>query len=194
MTIARFKSVPDTEPGANRLRATATQQPTPEAVSYGTHFGTTDAVGTAVLTPEAVQSAVTAANNVAIGDENDTEVKTGSLNQLVRDNLDAKISDTTNASNFTDAFPESVLINAPTGPVGPGGTAFTVTAKNTLGNPLSGVSVWVTSDLAGTTTIAGTLTTDALGSVVFMLPTGTAYVWRMSPTYTFPNPQAITVT
>ena len=88
----------------------------------------------------------------------------------------------------------ALIASEVTGPVGPGGTPFTVTVQDTFGNPLSGVSVWVTSDLAGTTTIAGTLTTDPLGKARFMLPTGTAYVWRMSPTYTFPNPQAITVT
>jgi hypothetical protein len=93
------------------------------------------------------------------------------------------------------ADPASVagLVSSTSGVVGPGGTAFTVTVRDTLSNPLAAVSVWVTSDLAGTNTIAGTLMTDALGNVVFMLPTGTAYIWRMSPIYTFPNPKEIDV-
>ena len=97
------------------------------------------------------------------------------------------------ASSFTGAFPGSVLINTPAGPVGAGGIAFTVTVEDTLNNPLAGVSVWVTSDVNGATTIAGTLKTNVLGKATLMLPAGTCYVWRQSPTYNFPNPQAIVV-
>jgi len=146
--------------------------------------------GLSTLTESQVKDQVTAALAATINPTTDTNsplyVQTGSVAGIVKANLDASV----------EAIQDTVdEILAGGNPIGPGGTPFTVTVQDTINHsPLSGVSVWVTSDLAGTTTIAGTLTTDALGKVVFMLPTGTAYVWRMSPTYTFPNPQAITVT
>ena len=79
------------------------------------------------------------------------------------------------------------------GALGSGGNTFTVITQDTSSNPLAGVLVWVTSDQAGATVIAGTLISDALGGVTFMLPTGTAWLWRMSSGYTFPNSKLITI-
>ena len=79
------------------------------------------------------------------------------------------------------------------GNVGPGGISVAIVVKDTSGNPLADVDSWITSDSAGATTIAGTLETNALGSMAFMLTAGVNYLWRMSPTYNFPNPQPITV-
>ena len=78
-------------------------------------------------------------------------------------------------------------------PIGPGGISVAIVVKDTNGNPLADVDSWITSDSAGATTIAGTLETNSLGSVAFMLNAGVNYLWRMSPTYNFPNPQRITV-
>jgi hypothetical protein len=77
---------------------------------------------------------------------------------------------------------------------GPGAIAYTITVETTAGVPIQGVSVWITSDAAGNTTIAGSLTTDAAGQAVFLLAAGTYYVWRQLAGYNFTNPQAITVT
>ena len=78
-------------------------------------------------------------------------------------------------------------------PVGPGGKPVVVTVENTSGDPLQGVSVWITSDLAGNTTVAGTLTTNSAGQANFLLPVGPYYVWRLKSGYAFQNPQAIAV-
>jgi hypothetical protein len=60
--------------------------------------------------------------------------------------------------------------------------------------PKSGVDVWVTSDVAGTTVVAGTLVTDSNGEVVFWLDPGTYYVWQQLAGYNFTVPDTLTVT
>jgi len=84
-------------------------------------------------------------------------------------------------------------IGAISAPVGHGGSAYTITVTTPTGGTIPNVRVWVTSDPAGEHVIAGTLTTGDNGQVQFMLPTGTAYVWRELAGYTFTNPQPITV-
>jgi hypothetical protein len=59
---------------------------------------------------------------------------------------------------------------------------------------LEGVDVWVTSDEAGTTVVAGTLQTDTNGEVVFLLDPGTYYVWQQKTGYNFECPDELTVT
>ena len=76
---------------------------------------------------------------------------------------------------------------------GPGGVAVAIVVKDTSGNLLAGINSWITSDSAGATTIAGTLESNSLGNVAFMLDAGVNYFWRKSSTYEFPNPVAITV-
>ena len=60
--------------------------------------------------------------------------------------------------------------------------------------PLQDCDVWVTSDEAGTTVVAGTLQTDASGIVTFYLDAGTYYVWQQKTGYNFTNPDELIVT
>ncbi len=79
--------------------------------------------------------------------------------------------------------------------LGPGGVATTITVHDALGNPIDGVAVWITSDAAGTDTIAGTLHTNASGQVTFMLDhdAGPWYAWRQKSGYDdFTNPLTMT--
>jgi len=71
---------------------------------------------------------------------------------------------------------------------GSGGTAttYTVTDSST-GLPIADVHVWVSTDTAGANVIASGYT-DASGEVVFMLDSGTYYVWSMKAGYNFTNP------
>lgn len=75
--------------------------------------------------------------------------------------------------------------------LGPGSTAITVTINDGV-NPLDGVDVWLTTDVAGTDTIARG-NTDALGNITFMLDAGTYYVWKQLAGYTFTNPNTLVV-
>lgn len=84
------------------------------------------------------------------------------------------------------------------GPVGPGAISHPVTVTEPdLVTPIDGVAVWVTTDIAGTNTIAGTLYTDALGringTIGFMLNAGTYYLWRERSGWNFANPQSFVV-
>ena len=64
---------------------------------------------------------------------------------------------------------------------------YTVTSTVSPYPPISGVTVWVTTDLAGTNTIA-TSTTNTFGVATFHLVAGTYYVWRSKANVTFTNP------
>lgn len=68
---------------------------------------------------------------------------------------------------------------------------YTVTDADTSAL-LDGVSVWVTSDSAGTTVIASGTTNDS-GVVTFYLDAGTVYIWRSKSGYNFTNPDEETV-
>lgn len=62
------------------------------------------------------------------------------------------------------------------------------------GQPADGVAVWITTDSAGSNVVAGTLYTDALGKVTFMLDAGTYYAWKQKSGANFTNPESFTVT
>jgi hypothetical protein len=63
--------------------------------------------------------------------------------------------------------------------VGGGADSVTLTINDDQGAPIPGCSVWITSDLAGTVVIAGTLLTNDAGQVAFRLTDGvTYYCWR----------------
>lgn len=64
-------------------------------------------------------------------------------------------------------------------PAGPGGDQCTITIQRTTSHvPIANAGVWLTSDSAGTTTVAGTLYTDSNGHVHFLLNAGdTYYLW-----------------
>ena len=59
--------------------------------------------------------------------------------------------------------------------------------------PVDGAEVWVTTDVAGANTIAGTLSTNAQGNVTFLLDTGTYYAWVRKSGFNFTNPTGFTV-
>jgi len=60
--------------------------------------------------------------------------------------------------------------------------------------PLQDVDVWVTTDSAGVTIAAGTLSTDLNGQVTFYLDPGTYYVWQQKIGYNFNCPDTLIVT
>lgn len=75
------------------------------------------------------------------------------------------------------------------GGVGSGRYVYTVHSGSDAG-PLigAGVSVWVTSDSAGTNIVAGSLITNDLSQVTFFLNPGTYYFWRQKAGWNFTNP------
>ena len=60
--------------------------------------------------------------------------------------------------------------------------------------PLQDCDVWITSDEAGTTVVAGTLQTNSSGIATFFLDAGTYYVWQQKDGYNFTNPDTLVVT
>jgi hypothetical protein len=66
---------------------------------------------------------------------------------------------------------------------GSGGDLVTVSITDqTSGDPVAGARVWLTSDAAGHTVVAGTLTTDASGHATFLLTAGSTYYLWMTAT------------
>lgn len=77
---------------------------------------------------------------------------------------------------------------------GGSGSNTVVTNVAVSGNPKAGVSVWVTTDLAGTNVVAGSLSTDSFGNVTFYLDAGTFYVWaRLAGINFSTNPTSVVV-
>ena len=98
-----------------------------------------------------------------------------------------------------DGIVDEILIDTGTtlpaaiiaGSSGSGATAKTYTVTDGS-SPISGVYVWITTDLSGTNIIASGYTDD-LGEVIFFLDSGTTYyVWRQKSGYTFSNPDTET--
>lgn len=89
----------------------------------------------------------------------------------------------------------SAILAASGGGSGASDWSYTVTDSST-GNPIAEVTVWITTDAAGSNTIASA-STNASG-IATMRPdvtTGTqVYVWCNKTGYTFENPQIETVT
>jgi hypothetical protein len=75
---------------------------------------------------------------------------------------------------------------------GAGAIEWTYTVATSGGVPISGVSVWCTSDVAGTVVLQSG-TTNASGVVTFWLAAGTVYVWCYKEGYNFTNPDVETV-
>jgi len=74
---------------------------------------------------------------------------------------------------------------------GSGSTPKTYTVTDGT-NPIAGVYVWVTTDIAGTNIIASGVTDD-VGEVIFFLDSGTTYyLWRKKTGYAFTNPDVQT--
>lgn len=70
---------------------------------------------------------------------------------------------------------------------GAGAIAAALTVTDSDGNPLDGVEVWITTDVAGTLTVASGVT-DSLGVVTFYLDAGTYYAWLQYGGYNPPVP------
>ena len=75
--------------------------------------------------------------------------------------------------------------------LGAGSVSWTVTVNDGT-DPLDGVEVWVTTDLAGANVVASG-ETDALGQVTFLLDAGTYYCWKTLAGYNFANPETMVV-
>lgn len=73
--------------------------------------------------------------------------------------------------------------------IGPGSAPYTITINDNNGNPIDGVNVWVTTDLAGANVIFNGYT-DALGVVTPMLDAGDYFAWKQLAGFVFTNPQA----
>lgn len=58
------------------------------------------------------------------------------------------------------------------GAAGSGAIEHTITVDDGV-HPLDGAEVWISTDEAGANVVAGTLSTDALGQVTFLLDAGT---------------------
>ena len=93
----------------------------------------------------------------------------------------------TNAGSFGKYLDTEV---SGVGGVGSGALSCTWTQKDSEGNPMDNVQVWITTDEAGANVVAGTRLTDASGEVSFMLDEGTYYVWREKGGFNFDNPQS----
>jgi len=76
--------------------------------------------------------------------------------------------------------------------IGSGAISHTINIE-VGGVDIAGADVWITSDVGGSTIVAGTLSTDAFGNATFMLDAGTYYVWVQKAGYNFTNPVTITV-
>ena len=161
-----------------------------------------DYVATAITATTTVDQQEIAAIGMVIPDALVSSVETDTADiqarlpaALIGGRMDATVGVMQNnvltaAALATDAVTE---IAAAVSTAGSGAISYTVTVNDESAQPLDGVEVWVTSDSAGTTVVAGTLTTNAAGQVTFMLDAGTYYLWRQLSRYNFSNPLTITV-
>jgi hypothetical protein len=96
------------------------------------------------------------------------------------------------SGDLSICYSEQVVPSLAIGVIGTGGTArvYTVTDSVT-GLPVPNVTVWVTSDAAGTNILYRD-TTNALGQVTFYLPAGTWYYWRDAAGYEDVDPDVVT--
>lgn len=60
---------------------------------------------------------------------------------------------------------------------GAGALTRTIRIRDSSLNPVEGASVWVSTDSAGASVVAGSLTTTSMGVVTVLLDAGTYYVW-----------------
>ena len=90
-------------------------------------------------------------------------------------------------------FPVESLTTALDG--GTGSSEITVTLTDANANPIGGAVVYLTSDLAGQSIVAGPVfTPDAGLTPTLSVDAGTFYRWASHDGYTFTNPQSLTVT
>ena len=78
---------------------------------------------------------------------------------------------------------------------GSGSSTYVVTIRQPDGlTAIEGCAVWISTDSAGATVVAGTLYTSAAGVATFTIDPGAYYLWRQLGGWNFSNPTAITVT
>lgn len=92
-------------------------------------------------------------------------------------------------SGLTAECPGDTLVVTPYPVGGAGAIAFTYTVTDSVTTqPMDGVEVWVSTDVAGNNVVAGPTYTNAFGVVVFYLDAGTYYFWRRKAGFTGVNP------
>jgi len=91
----------------------------------------------------------------------------------------------------TAANQEAILAAVAAGaPIGAGADSVTLTLQEGDESPIADADVWITTDAAGATVVAGTSQTNSVGEVTFMLDAGlTYYRWAQKDGYNFDNPQ-----
>lgn len=75
---------------------------------------------------------------------------------------------------------------------GAGSIIVTITVESG-GNPLDGVSCFLSTDTAGGNRITNARFTDGMGQVTFLLDPGQYYLWRQHNQFEFPNPVSLVV-
>ena len=74
---------------------------------------------------------------------------------------------------------------------GAGADAVTLTIRTDAGVVIADADVWITTDAAGANVVAGTLQSDDVGEITFMLDAGvTYYCWRQKAGMNFDNPHS----
>lgn len=73
-------------------------------------------------------------------------------------------------------------------------STITFTVKDPSNVPISGSTVYITTDIAGNTVYATGLVSNSLGVITTQLPSGTFYVFASHPLKTFNNPTTINTT
>lgn len=75
---------------------------------------------------------------------------------------------------------------------GAGSVIVTITVESG-GNPIDGVSCFISTDTAGGNRITNARFTDGMGQVTFLLDPGQYYLWRQHNQFEFPNPTSLVV-
>lgn len=97
--------------------------------------------------------------------------------------------------DFDGAIGEGVLmlLRNPANNVGPGAFQYTVTLQNVAAAPVAGASLWASTDAAGVNVVAGSVTSGSSGAALFMLGSGTYYLWVTTAGYQPVTATAFTV-
>jgi hypothetical protein len=105
-------------------------------------------------------------------------------------------ADVTTILGRTDVATSTRLATSAYAPsTGSGSSTYVVTIRQPDGlTAIEGCAVWISTDSAGATVVAGTLYTSAAGVATFTIDPGAYYLWRQLGGWNFSNPTAITVT
>ena len=105
-------------------------------------------------------------------------------------------ADVTTILGRTDVATSTRLATSAYAPAtGSGSSTYVVTTLQPDGlTAIEGCAVWISTDSAGATVVAGTLYTSAAGVATFTIDPGAYYLWRQLGGWNFSNPTAITVT